>query len=175
MEIEPQVPGATSPAADELDLDDVALEPTEDPEELKARLEKETEARRQLTARAKRAEEEVKTLKAKELPTAPKPDDTLVKDVEGLKLAETKRQFGYEHQLSPQETDNLFRFANGRDPAETFKDPFFQAGLKESRRQQKVDDAVPSGTGRSPRVAGKTFGEMTAEERRANWDKIVKK
>lgn len=102
-----------------------------------------------------------------------KPD--YANDIEFLKLAEKKRQVGYKHGLSPEETDRLFRFAGKEDPDEVFKDPFFQAGLKEFRAQKAVEGAIPSSTNHSRKIDGKTFAEMTPEERKKNWSKITGK
>lgn len=141
-------------------------------EDKAARLE---EANRKLFERAKKAEAEAKALKqSKPLQDKPKPvEETFVNDIKELKLAEKKRQFGYKNALSPEETDKLFRYAGDSDPNEVLKDPFFQAGLKTFRQQQKVQDATPSSSNRSTKVDGKTFAEMTAEERAKNWGKVV--
>lgn len=115
-----------------------------------------------------------KTIERKPLQTA-KPEESFVKDIAELKLAEKKRQFGYKNGLSPEETDKLFRYAGDTNPDEVLKDPFFQSGLKEFRRTNRVQDAIPSSSNRSTKVDGKTFAEMTSEERSKNWDKITKK
>lgn len=116
---------------------------------------------------------EKKSTEKKLSTTELKPD--YANDIEFLKLAEKKRQVGYKHGLSPEETDRLFRFAGNEDPDEVFKDPFFQAGLKEFRAQKSVEGAIPSSTNHSKKVDGKTFAEMTPEERKKNWGKIVGK
>ncbi len=144
---------------------------TETPEEKVARIE---EANKKLFERAKKAEAEAKALKSSTLSKPTKPEESFVKDIQELKLAERKRQFGYKNGLSPEETDKLFRYAGDTDPSEALKDPFFQSGLKEFRRGQKVQDAIPSSSNRSNKVDGKTFAEMTSEERAKNWGKIVK-
>lgn len=139
-----------------------------------------TEREKKLFARAKKAETELKTIKSqnppKPLPDKPKSveDNDLAKDVTYLKVAEKKRQVGYRLALSPEETDKLFRFAGDSDPEEAFKDPFFKAGLTEFRREKRVAEATPSTSNRSRKVEGKTFAEMTSEERAKNWDKVVK-
>lgn len=159
---DPVVPVEPTPSADET------------AEEKLARLE---ETNKKLFERAKKAEEIARTLKGKSSLPTPKPklDDEIVNDVKELKQIEKKRQFGYKHSLSPEETDKLFRFAGDSDPAEALKDPFFQAGLAEFRKAQRVADAIPSATNRSTLVEGKSFSEMTPEEREKNWSKITKK
>lgn len=139
---------------------------TEDVEALKAELEKERQAKRQIFARLKKqGKPHIKNNLAEDV----------VKDISDLKLAEKKRQYGYKLGLSPEETDNLFRFAGNEDPEETFKNTFFQAALRESRKQQDIDEATPSVGNRSIKVDGKTFKEMNEEERKANWPKITAK
>lgn len=147
------------------------------------------ETNKRLFERAKKAEAELKALRPKATSsnasnasdsdsktlTTPKVDENLVKDIQELKVAEQKRQFGYKHSLSPEETDRLFKFAGNGDPAEALNDPFFQAGLKEFRRSQRIAEATPSSSNRSSKIDGKTFAEMTEEERQKNWTKVIKK
>ncbi len=83
------------------------------------------------------------------------------------------KQFGYRNSLSPEETDLLFKFAGDTDPGEALKDNDFKDLLDVRRKRTKVADAIPSSSTRSTRVEGKTFKEMTSEERAANWGKIV--
>lgn len=158
---------------DEQDIDNTP-DDTEDIETLKAQLaekdaeiEKERTAKRQLFARLKKQKGEPQLKNNTDL------NDTVVKDISELKLAEKKRQFGYKHGLSPEETDKLFRFSGTGDPEETLKDSFFQTALTESRRQKSVDDATPSISSRSKKIEGKTFGEMDRDSRKKNWGKIT--
>lgn len=134
---------------------------------------------KKLFERTKKAEAELKALKTKNPSSkAPKKadiDDDLANDVKELKTIEKKRQFGYRNSLSPEETDNLFRFAGDEDPSEALKNPFFQSALSASRAKTRVEDATPSGSNRSTKVDGKTFKDMSDEERGKNWGKIVTK
>lgn len=136
------------------------------------------ETNKKLYERAKGAETQVKELKAKiptELPKPEKPiEETLKKDVENLKQIETKRQFGYKNQLSPEETDLLFRFAGDQDPSKTLEDQDFKDVLENRRRRARVADAIPSGTNRLVSIEGKSFKDMTPEERKKNWKKVTK-
>lgn len=143
-------------------------------EERAARLE---ETNKRLYERAKKAEEIARSLKAAAKPLAePKPaKDELAETVNWLKTSENKRQIGYKLGLAPEETDKLFKFAGDSNPEEAFKDPFFQAGLKEFRRERSVKEAIPSGSNRSTLVEGKSFADMTPEEREKNWGKIAKR
>jgi hypothetical protein len=146
----------------------------ESAEDKAARLE---EMNKKLFERAKKAEELAKTLKANKSITNPeKPDSTKEFDsrMSKLELSEKKRQFGYRNGLSPEETDRLFKFAGDEDPHIALKDDFFQAGLSAFRNKQKVNNAIPSSSNRNRAVVeGKTFADMSAEERKKNWGKIT--
>lgn len=157
---------------DEQDIDDEPVD-AEDIETVKARLaekeaelERERTTKRQLFARLKKQGGKPH-IKNSELP------DDFVRDISELKLAERKRQFGYKHGLSPEETDKLFRFSGGENPEDTLKDPFFQTALTESRRQKDIEEATPSISGRSKKIEGKTFEEMNRDDRKKNWTKIT--
>lgn len=154
-------------------------ETTESTETAEVDVEKLKEINRKLFERAKKAEAEAKAFKAKQTLTTKSPkvkiEDDVLKDIEQLKLSEKKRQAGYKFGLSPEETDKLFAYAGDTDPEQVLKDPFFQAGLKEVRAQKRVSDAIPSSSNRSTKVDGKSFAEMTEEERAKNWNKVFKK
>lgn len=146
-------------------------------EEKLARLAKLEEINPRLYERAKKAEALAKEYKAKiPLPNTEKPkiEDETVKDVQELKQIEKKRQFGYKNSLSPEETDLLFRFAGSNDPSETLKDEDFKDLLEAKRRRARVLDAIPSGSNRAVSIDGKSFKDMTSDERKKNWSKIVK-
>ena len=134
------------------------------------------ETNKKLFKRAKDAEEKLRGLKPKPLEKKPlEVDEDVLADVKELKLSEKKRQFGHRNNLSPEETDRLFRYAGDADPAEALKDPFFQAGLKQFRQDQRAKDAIPSSSNVGRKVDGKTFAEMTPEERKKNWGQVVQK
>jgi len=133
------------------------------------------ETNKKLYERAKAAEGLVKEYKSKVLPIPEKPkiEEEVISDVKELKQAEKKRQFGYKNSLSPEETDLLFKFAGDKDPSEVLKDDDFKDVLEVRRRRSRVANATPSSSNRTAKVEGKTFKEMTPEERAANWGKIV--
>lgn len=112
-------------------------------------------------------------------PNAPqKPDErveALAGSVETLKLAEDKRQFGYAHKLSPEETDGAFALARGlgMKPAQVLEHPLFKNGLAGMRSENANSNASPGTSHRSVVVEGKTFEKMTADERRSNFDSVV--
>lgn len=106
-------------------------------------------------------------------PPKPEPTAELDKRLGNLELSERKRQAGFKLGLSPEETDTLFRFAGDKDIDAAFNDPFFQSGLKETRRANRVKNAIPSGSNAAVKVDGKSFEEMTPEERKKNWGAVV--
>jgi hypothetical protein len=139
------------------------LDAITDPDELR----KAAKAQRSIAQRYKRQP-------PKELPNpVPKVDDSIVQRVDRIELSEKKRQFGYKHQLSPDETDKLFKFAGNDKPEEAIKDPFFQSALTAFRKEQSVKSAIPSSSNSTTFFEGKSFKEMTHEERAKNWSKIT--
>lgn len=85
-----------------------------------------------------------------------------------LELLETKRQFAWENNLSPEETDKVFSLT--RNPTkETLKDPFIQAGLEGLRALKRVADATPSTSGRAKKYEGKSFDELPTEDQKNNY------
>lgn len=112
--------------------------------------------------------------KPQSLPEKKEVDEDIRTTVSQLALAEKKRQFGYEHGLSPEETDAIFRF-NTNPTKDDLEQPFIKAGLEGLRSKKRVESATPSPSSKSLSVGGKSFSEMSSEERQKNWDKLVKK
>lgn len=108
-------------------------------------------------------------------PKPPDRDDDLTPKVDMLMMAEEKRQFGYSKQLTPEETDHLFAYAKGSGlkPGEALDSPFFKNALIALRQQNRANDSTPSPSNRSPRVEGKSFGEMKRDEKEKNFSKVV--
>lgn len=104
---------------------------------------------------------------------AQEPDDDIKADVQYLKLSEKKRQFGYENNLSPEETDKIFQI-NPNPTKETLKDPFVKAGIDALRRSKRLEDNVPSSSAKSNPVVTKKFKEMSDAEKNAEWQKYMK-
>lgn len=95
---------------------------------------------------------------------AESPDDDIRAEIESLKLAERKRQYGYEHGLSPLETDKVFQI--DPDPSDkTLKDPFVKAGLQALRAKERVDKNTPSSSAKRPIIQSKKFQEMSEAEK----------
>lgn len=118
------------------------------------------------------------TLKAKpETITNPKVEypDEVVETVKSLKMLEDKRQFGFEHGLSPQETDYAFKFSGGKPTKEILEDPFFKAGLDGLRSKQRLENNTPSSSSRSTVFQNKDFKEMSDDERRKAFEEAASK
>ena len=92
-----------------------------------------------------RLNKKIGTPESKQDINKPKTDvpDDIRKAVEKLSLAESKRQFGYENGLSPEETDAVFGF-NPNPTKETLKNPFVEGGLAKLRSQKRVSENTPS-------------------------------
>jgi len=122
----------------------------------------------QVFARMKKAEEALKSVQTKK-PLEEKHDD-IRSTVAELKLAETKRQFGYEHGLSPEETDFVFKI-NGKPTKEALDDVAIKGALQAIRSQKKVADNIP----RASRSSGFTLPTkktpLTADEKQEAFDK----
>ena len=101
-------------------------------------------------------------------------DDELVKTVNRLNSLEEKRQFGFENNLSPQETDYAFKFSGGKPTKETLEDPFFKGALDSYRAKQRLENNTPSSTSRSPVFGDKPFSELSDEERAKAFEARVK-
>jgi hypothetical protein len=104
----------------------------------------------------------------------PKIDDEIVKDVNYLKQVEAKRQFGFEHNLSPEETDYAFKFSGGKPTKEILEDPFFKGGLDSLRAKKRLEANIPGSSSRSSVFSDKPFTELTPEERKKQFESKMK-
>jgi hypothetical protein len=77
-----------------------------------------------------------------------KKDDDIRLTVKELQLAEKKRQFGYEHGLSPEEADAVFKLTPN-PTKEVLDDPFVKGGLASLRAKKRVAENTPSSSSRS--------------------------
>ena len=95
--------------------------------------------------------------------------------IQRLELSEEKRQFGHAHSLAPEEADSVFAFAQGLGlkPKEALEHPFVKSGIAALRNEAKAANATLGPSSRSPVVEGKTFGEMSIDEKRKNFGKVV--
>lgn len=134
--------------------------PEESVEALKASLAKEQEARRQLTARAKAAEEALKKQKVSETPApTPKPD---VKGSNSYDLDEVTdlRLDGYSKE------EVKFIMNNGGRKA--LEDSFVKVAIEQIRTQKKAENAIPDMESNKSEVERKftqeQLSKMSAEE-----------
>jgi len=122
--------------------DDTSDDSNEEAVALKSKLDDALKAKSDLTVRAKKAEEELKTLKAK--PQDNKPNDPQLS--EELKLIARG--------LSDEEIDQAKVIAKGKEVplTEAIKDPLFiifQADLKEKEKKEKAKLGASKGSGES--------------------------
>lgn len=115
-------------------------------------------------------------VKLAKLPTnaEPKIDDSLKNDVSYLKEIEAKRQFGFDHNLSPIETDYAYKFSGGKPTKETLEDEFFIGGLESLRAKQRLANNIPGSSSRSTIFADKSFAETPEEDRKKIFETKMK-
>lgn len=100
-----------------------------------------------------------------------KQDDDIRETVKKLSLAEEKRQFGYQHGLSPEETDYIFRF-NPKPSKELLDDPFVKGGLSSIRAKKRVEENTPSVSKSSFREVLKKEN-LSQDEINSAWEKDI--
>lgn len=101
-------------------------------------------------------------------------DGDLRQEVESLKQTEKKRDFGYQHNLSPEEVDKVFAIES--NPTEdTLNDPFVKEGLKGIRKQKKVSENTPSSSGQSSPLKKKGWNELSRNEKNKRWQEHMRK
>lgn len=104
----------------------------------------------------------------------PEHDDEIVKTVKNLAMLEEKRQFGFENNLSPKETDYAWKFAGGKPSKEVLEDDFFKGGLESLRAKQRLENNTPSSSSHSPVFGDKLFSELSEEEKAKAFEARVK-
>ena len=104
-------------------------------------------------------------------PKTPKAHERLDRVEQSLaktELLERKRQFAYENNLSPEETDHVFKLT--KRPTKKFLDqPFVKGGLEAIRSARNVRANTPGSTGRSFQANGKSWSDLKPEEKEANF------
>lgn len=73
--------------------------------------------------------------------------DSLEEFRQKSELAETKRQYGYENELSPEEVDLVFRFSK-KPTAKTLRDPAIRGALEGFRSHKRAKNNIPGSSGR---------------------------
>lgn len=111
----------------------------------------------------------------KKAPISKKRDDDFdpKEAISRLELAERKRQFAYENQLSPDETDRLFKINPNPSKAD-LDDPFVKAGIEGLRAKKRIENGTPSPSSNSPKINGKTFEEMDDADRAKNYEAMMR-
>lgn len=124
---------------------------------------------RQLTARAKKAEAKVEP---RQITKEDKGNDDIRQTVQSLQLAETKRQFGYQNGLSPEETDHIFKI-NSNPSKEILEDPFVKGGLQAIRAKRRVEDNTPQTSSRSPRFELPKKEDLTPDDKQKAFEDFM--
>jgi hypothetical protein len=147
----------------EIDFNLEEEEISEDQDEI---IKKKDEAIRQLTARAKKAEALAKNITNQSRKAEVKGEDTedIKQTVQELKLAETKRQFGYANGLSPEETDYLFKISPNPSK-ELLEDPFIKGGIEAIRKTKRAEQNTPALNSRSPRFEVPKKKDLTLDDK----------
>lgn len=105
----------------------------------------------------------------------PKLDEDLVRDVNELKVEKAKRQFAYQHGLSPEETDMIFQL-NPNPSKDDLENPFIKGGIDALRSKKRLEDATPTpSSSATVLIEGKEFKDLPEEDRAKNWEDYVKK
>lgn len=144
---------------------------TPDTAELQARLAELETKNKQLYARLQKEKTAAKQPKIQS--STDNPDDDLRSKVESLSVAEQKRQFGYAHGLSPEETDAVFKH-NPNPTAETLEDPFVKGGLSMIKKSKRLSDGIPTSHSRPLQVDGKRFSDLSVEDRQKHYHSLIR-
>lgn len=155
------------------ELDALEAKPNAEPEE-----EEETDTTIDYKAKAEAAERRAATLqrllnkKGKTInKTDNKSNDDLSKDILEVRQALKIDRFAEDNGLTKAQARKVLEI-NPNANAETLKDPFIAEGLKAIARKERIDEATPQG-GRTTTVNGKTWKDMSDDERRANYTKMI--
>lgn len=164
----------TEPEQEDVELEEVDLdgdEPADEPDDKDWKAEA-----MKYKSMAKRYKGKLETPKPVAEPKKPletkeeKPD---VSDrITRLEQSEKKREFGYQYGLSPEETDMVFKF-NPNPTKEDLDNPFVKGGLQAIRANQKQKENTPSSGSVAPTFKGKSFNELSEEEKEANFGKFM--
>lgn len=161
---------------EELDLDleetqeEASPEAQDDVEALKQRLADVEAKNKQLYARLKKPTAEKPKLQSSSIDGI----DEIKSTVSQLAMKDKMLDFGLEYGLSREEVQAVFRI-NPNPSKETLEDPFVKGGLQAIRAKKSLENAIPSSSKRSPTVDGKTWTEMSKEERAKNYSTVMKK
>lgn len=102
-------------------------------------------------------------------------DPEIVTRLSKIEQIEAKRQFGFENQLSPEETDFVFKYGNGKPTKELLADPFIKSGLEGYRQSKRVEQNTPGSQSRGFVSSNKGFADMTEAERKQAFEEESKR
>lgn len=85
--------------------------------------------------------------------------------VQRIEQLETKRQFGYENNLAPDEVDVVFRLVK-KPRSKDLSDPIVKGALDGYRTAKRAKNNTPSSSGRPARVSSKEEKNLTPADRR---------
>lgn len=108
--------------------------------------------------------------KPSQLTEKKEPQADLAERLNNLELLEKKRQFGYEHGLSPDEADAIFKI-NPNPSREDLENPFIKGGLEALRAKKRVAENTPSSSSRSVTFKGKDVKEILFDDKTPKSDK----
>lgn len=98
------------------------------------------------------------------------PTSDISKRLSNIEFLEKKRTFGYENGLSPQETDQVFKF-NPNPSKKDLENPFVKGGIDELRRRNRARDNTPSSSSHTVTYKGKDVKEVIKDEKASPADK----
>lgn len=108
---------------------------------------------------------------SKDYPNTRKADekDPINSRMDRIEQINAKRDFGYEHKLSPQEVDMVYKF-DPKPTKKTLENPFIKGGLERMRAGSDAGENIPRGSSvRSFKVDGKDWNKLTPAEKQANF------
>lgn len=120
---------------------------------------------------AERNREAAKRRLAQKPPTNTNVNNTVLKDIAEIKFARKIDTFAEENGLTRTQAERILKIEPNAT-TETLKDPFYAEGLKAIARKERVDNATP-GASNQVSVNGKSFKDMTPQERQANFSKFT--
>ncbi len=113
--------------------------------------------------------------KNKTLPAKQEPDKEIYKSVKRLEEIESKRQFGFENNLSPEETDFVFKITGGKPDKDILENPFVKSGLEGYRAKKRIEANIPNSSSSSLHFQGKQFKDLSEEDRKKAFEEAGKK
>lgn len=113
----------------------------------------------------RRAASQRGTSKKRDLPDANRKTSVDVERIDRLEQLETKRQFGYENNLAPDEVDVVYRLVR-KPRAKDLLDPIVKGALDGYRSDKRAKANMPSSNGRPARVTARDEKNMTPAEKR---------